>query len=397
MIPLFSSVRRLVTVGAAVVFATLLIGAYVASPQGSPQTGTAGASSGVTQATMRGIFTALTTAYSYSLDMEFFEDRHNRDTVVGSLEALVANTSALEEHGGGLDPSFDYLRRFLAGDADQALKRYTDRQYLGSQFVLNKLMENCATCHSRLPSDQAFETGAKFLKEANVSSMAPVDRVNIEIAARQFDNALSTYEEIFALPNMTEQGLRLIGGFEGYLKIAIGVKNDTTRPTRALEKFLQRDDVSAGLREEIRGWIGDLAALDLKAGAASPIETARRLVGDATVAKKPPAVRPELVRMVAANTLLHRYLQTLSTYDSEASEVYYRLAVTESRVSRSYWIAETDFLLEKAVRSAPKSDYARKAFAVLVDRSASVTPVSAYEDMEVPKVDIEELRRLVEG
>jgi hypothetical protein len=196
---------------------------------------------------------------------------------------------------------------------------------------------------------------------------------------------------------MTEQGLRLIGGFEGYLKIAIGVKNDTTRPTRALEKFLQRDDVSAGLREDVRTWITDLAAFDLKSGAASPLETARRLMGDAAVAKKPAPARPELVRMVAANTLLHRYLQTLSTYDSEASEVYYRLAVTESRVSRSYWIAETDFLLEKAVRSAPKSDYARKAFAVLVDRSASVTPVSAYEDMEVPKVDIEELRRLVEG
>ena len=397
MIRLFSSVRRLVTVGAAVVFAALLIGAYVAASQEAPQTATARASSGVTQATMRGIFTALTTAYSYSLDMEFFEDRHNRDTVVGSLEALVANTSALEEHGGGLDPSFDYLRRFLAGDADQALKRYTDRQYLGSQFVLNKLMENCATCHSRLPSDQAFETGAKFLKEANVSSMAPVDRVNIEIAARQFDNALSTYEEIFALPNMTEQGLRLIGGFEGYLKIAIGVKNDTTRPTRALEKFLQRDDVSAGLREEIRGWIGDLAALDLKAGAASPIETARRLVGDATVAKKPPAVRPELVRMVAANTLLHRHLQTLSSYDSEASEVYYLLAVTESRVSRSYWITETDFLLEKAVRSAPKSDYARKAFVVLSERATGAEPVGAYEGSATQKIDIEDLRTLVEG
>jgi hypothetical protein len=391
-------IRFLVPAGAAGVFGILIATSHIAASHEALKTAAAaGQSSGVTQATMRGIFNALTTSYSYSLDIDYFQDRHNRETVLASLEALVANTGALEEHGGGLDPSFDYLRRFLAGDADQALKRYTDRQYLGSQFVLNKLMENCATCHSRLPSDQAFETGAKFLKEANVSSMAPVDRVNIEIAARQFDNALSTYEEIFALPNMTEQGLRLIGGFEGYLKIAIGVKNDTTRPTRALEKFLQRDDVSAGLCEEIRGWIGDLVALDLKAGAASPLETARRLVGDATVDKKPPAVRPELVRMVAANTLLHRHLQTLSSYDSEASEVYYLLAVTESRVSRSYWIAETDFLLEKAVRSAPKSDYARKAFAVLVDRSASGTPVSAYEDMEVPKVDIEELRRLVEG
>jgi len=393
-----SSIRFLVSVGVAGVFAVLIAFAHVAAQQQASKTeATTGRSSGATQATMRGIFTALTSAYSYSLDMEFFEDRHNRDTVVGSLEALVANTSALEEHGGGLDPSFDYLRRFLAGDAEEALKRYQERQYLGSQFMLNKLMENCATCHTRLPSDQAFGTGAQFLKEANVSSMAPVDRVNIEIAARQFDRALSTYEEIFALPTMTEQGLRLIGAFEGYLKIAVGVRNDTARPSRALEKFLQRNDVTPGLREEIRGWIGDLAALDLKAGTASPLETARRLVGDATVAKKPPSSRPELVRMVAANTLLHRHLQTLSSYDAEASEVYYLLAVTESRVTRSYWIAETDFLLEKAVRSAPKSDYARKALSLLTDRVTGATPVGAYEGSAAPKIDIEELRKLVEG
>jgi hypothetical protein len=398
MIPSRSSIRLLVPVGVAAVFVALVAFAqFAVSQENSTKDPAASRSSGVTQATMRGIFTALTTSYTYSLDMDYFQDRHNRDAVIASLEALVANTSALEEHGGGLDPSFDYLRRFLAGDAEEALKRYQERQYFGTQFMLVKLMENCATCHSRLPSDQAFGTGAQFLKDARVGAMGPVDRVNIEIAARQFDKALSTYEEIFALPSMTSQGLQLIGAFEGYLKIAIGVRNDTARPSRTLENFLRREDVPAGLREVVQTWIKDLAALDLKAGTAAPFKTARELVGYAAVIRKPTSARPELVHMVAANTLLHRYLQTLSTYDSEASEVFYLLAVTESYVSRSYWIAETDFLLEKAVRSAPKSDFARKAFAVLADRSAVTAPPSAYEDMKVPKVDLEELRKLVEG
>jgi hypothetical protein len=392
------SIPRLAFALLAGAFAALLFGAHVAASQDAAKTRPPAArSSGVTQATMRGIFTALTTSYTYSLDMEYFQDRHNRDTVLASLEALVANTGAFEEHGGGLDPSFDYLRRFLAGDAEEALQRYRERQYLGSQFMLNKLMENCATCHSRLPSDQAFGTGAAFLESARVEALAPVDRVNIEIAARQFDKALSTYEEIFALPNMTAQGLQLIGAFEGYLKIAIGVRNDTERPRLALERFLRRDDLPAGLRDDVETWIKDLAALDLKAATASPLETARRLVGDAPVVSKPAPARPELVRMVAANVLLHRQFQTLSQHDDKASEAYYLLAVTESHVSRSYWIAETDFLLEKAVRSAPKSEFARKAFAVLADRSASGAPVSAYEDMKTPTVDIEELRKLVEG
>jgi len=391
-----ASIRFLV-IGAAAVFGGLIAAAHIAASQEALRTTPAAPSSSVTQATMRGIFTALTTSYKYSLDMNYFQDRHNRDTVLASLEALVANTGALEDHGGGLDPSFDYLRRFLAGDAEEALKRYRERQYLGSQFMLNKLMENCATCHSRLPSDQAFGTGAEFLDDARVEALAPVDRVNIEIAARQFDRALSTYEEIFTLPNMTAQGLQLIGAFEGYLKIALGVRNDTARPARALENFLKRGDVPAALREDVRAWITDLSSLDLGKATASPLETARGLIGGAEVVKKPASSRPELVRMVTANALLHRYLQTLSTYDEEASEAYYLLAVTESRVSRSYWIAETDFLLEKAVRSAPRSEFARKAFDVLLTRSAGGAPVGAYEDMESPKVDIEELRRLVEG
>jgi hypothetical protein len=392
------SIRLLVPIAAAAVFGALIARAQLSVSQENPANAPAATrSSGVTQATMRGIFNALTTSYTYSLDMDYFQDRHNRDTVLASLEALVANTGALEEHGGGLDPSFDYLRRFLAADAEEAMKRYQERQYFGAQFMLVKLMENCATCHSRLPSDQAFGTGAQFLDEARVEAMAPVDRVNIEIAARQFDRVLTTYEEIFALPNMTPQGLQLIGAFEGYLKISIGVRNDTARPARTLETYLLREDIPAGLRETVRTWIKDLAALDLTAGSAAPLRTARELAGYAAVIRKPTSPRPELVRMAAANTLLHRHLQTLSTYDSESSEVFYLLAVTESHLSRSYWIAETDFLLEKAVRSSPKSDFARKALAVLVDRASVTAPPSAYEGMKTPMVDIEELRKLVEG
>jgi hypothetical protein len=398
MIRFSSTIPRLVFVFLVGGLAALFFGTHTsASQDAAKKTPVEAPPSTVTQATMRGIFTALTESYKYSLDMNYFQDRHNRDTVLASLEALVANTSALENHGGGLDPSFDYLRRFLAEDAKEALERYNDRQYLGAQFMLTKLMENCATCHSRLPSSGTFATGAEFLKAANVESIAPVDRVNIEIAARQFDKALSTYEEIFELPNMTAQGLRLIGAFEGYLKIAIAVKNDTKRPALALEKYLRRGDVPPELREDVQAWIRDLATLNLAADEASPVESARRLVGDATVARKPPSPRPDLVRMIAANTILHRYLQALSPGESVASEIYYLLAVTESRVTKSFWISETDYLLEKAVRSAPKSEYGRKAFAVLVDRSTGTQPVSAYEGMPEQKIDIEALRKLVEG
>ena len=350
-----------------------------------------------TQATMRGIFTAFTTVYSYSLNMDYFSDPRNRDTVSVSLEALAANTKTLDDHGGGLDPSFGYVRRSLAADAEEASKRYKEGQYLGSQFMLNKLMENCATCHSRLPADEAIDIGADFLKKAEIEKLAPVDRVYVEIAARQFGRALATYEEILASPSIPAEGLDLIGAFEGYLKICIGVRNQTERPIRTFETFMERDDMPTDLKQQVGGWIGELKALDLSKAPGKELVLARSLAGDAPVLSRPPSDRSGLVRMVAANASLHQYLQSASSYDTEASEAYYLLAVTESHIARSYWINEIDYLLEQAVRSDPKSEYAEKALVVLEERSKSAPPAGAYQGRPTPPVNIEELRKLVEG
>jgi hypothetical protein len=349
----------------------------------------------VTRVTMRGIFTAFTNVYSYSLNMEYFSDRRNRETVSASLDALVANTSELRAHGGGLDRSFDYLRRTLASDAEEALKRYEEGEYLGSQFMLNKLMENCAMCHTRLSSDQAFEVGGEFLKKVRAHVLAPVDRVNVEVAARQFGAALATYEEILASSRIPAEGLMLTGAVEGYLRLCIGVRNETQRPARTFDALARRSDAPAELRRQAEAWIRDLGTLDLPKAKGHEIETARGLVGDAGVSNRPPQDRSDLVRMVAANSLIRRHLQSLSSYDDEGAEAFYLLAVTESRASRSYWSAEVDFLLEQAVRSAPKTEYARRALSALEERSKTPPPTTAFEGQQAPTIDIEELRKLV--
>jgi hypothetical protein len=383
--------RRLSVVVALCVFVGVL---WVNTQQAVSQD--AGDDSQITQATMRGIFSALTTAYTYSLDMEYFEDRHNRETITAALEALVLNTDALEDHGGGLDPSFDYLRRSLASDAEQALQRYQDRQFLGSQFMLSKLMENCATCHGRLPADQAFDTGAKFLQEANVAAIPPVDRVNIEIATRQFDNALETYEEIFALPRMTDQGLSLIGAFEGYFKLCIGVVGDPDRAMATLQTFIKRSDMPDDLRKQVGLWISALGSLDLASAQGKELETARALVGDAEimVRRAPNSYPDRLVEFVAASSLLHRYLQAASTYDDTIAEAYYLLAVAESQIARSFWISETAFLLEKSIRQAPKTESAAKAYRALKDYVKASKSTSGGDEMDI---DLDELQKLIQG
>ncbi len=117
------------------------------------------------QTTMRGIFFTLTMVYTYSLNPEAFEDPANNAQIQSGLQALVANSSELERHGSGLNPSYGYFRRSLVRDALDALARFNQGQYMGSRFVISKMTENCVSCHTKLPTQQKFDLGEEFVNK----------------------------------------------------------------------------------------------------------------------------------------------------------------------------------------------------------------------------------------
>lgn len=350
-----------------------------------------------TQATMRGIFITLTSAYKFSLDPEEFQDPANHMIIQGMLQALVANANELERHGGGLNPSFGYLRRSLARDANDALDRFNQGQYMGSRFVISKITENCVTCHTKLPAASDFDMGDEFMNELKIRKLPDVERVNIELAARQFDTVLNTYEKIFADPKMTAENLALLGAFENYLRVCIGALSDTGRPISTFETFNQRSDIGASQKKLVTVWIGDLQATDPYLAEGDMLATARGLIQKAESERKHPSDRSGLVDYVTATTLLHRFIETGPEDDLEVAEAYYLMGVAESRVTRSYWISETDFLLEQAIRKAPKSEIAKQAYEFLAEYTISGhLETSAREVSPELRANLEELRALIE-
>lgn len=351
-----------------------------------------------TQATMRGIFVTLSTAYHLSLDQEAFADAANRGRIKQSLEALVENTDELEDHGGGLDASFDYLRRSLSRDARDAAQRFDRGNYVGARFVLGKITENCVTCHTKLPAGQRFDLGAKFMEDLNAKELPPTARVNIEVATRQFDAALNTYEEILRDPDMSAPDMVLFGVFEAYLRIAIGALSDTKRPVAVFEALVRRDDMPKNVKHDATQWIEDLGNLELDALKGKELDTAREMIEHAKVETGSRSDRAHLVDFVASITLLHRFLKTGPTDALQLAETYYLLGVAESYVSRSYWISETDFLLEKAIRQAPQSEIAKKAYAFLVDYTKSGYKVAPARSVPPElQANLDELRGLIEN
>jgi len=349
-----------------------------------------------TRASMRGIFVTLSSAYVYSLDADAFSDPENRDQITLLLDALATNADQLEDHSTGLDPSFDYLKRSLSRDAHDALDRFKTKNYVGSRFVLSKITENCVTCHTKLPAGERFDVGAEFLQMANLQELPPSARVNLEIATRQFDDALNTYESMMSSPDMMPEDLALFSVFENYLKISIGALNDAERPAAALKTFAKRSDVPTSLGQDVQSWIQDLEGLKLDEYKGEELATARKMITEAMEHTKSRSDRSNLVDFIVSITLLHRYLATGPEDTVGTAEAYYLLGVAESFVARSYWISEVDFLIEKAIRLAPQSDVAKRALAFLEEYTESEYRVTQARAVpEELQTNLEELRKLV--
>lgn len=349
------------------------------------------------QTSMRGIFFTLTMVYTLSLDAEQYEDPVNNAQIHGGLQALVANASELERHGAGLNPSYGYFRRSLANDAQDALTRFNEGQYMGSRFVVGKMTENCVSCHTKLPYEQDFDLGAEFINKSKIRKLKPEERVQIELALRQFETALATYDELFAEPEMSPENLALLGAFSGSMRLCVGAMDDPQRAAATLKKYGRRADLSAMFKTQLDGWIDALESADMNAAAGNELASARELINTAEAARSNPADRSGLVDYIIGSTLLNRYVESNPSNETELAEAFYLMGVAESRINRSYWVSETDYLLDQAIRTAPKSEVARQAYAFLAEYTISAhAETSAREVSPDMRADLEELRKLIE-
>lgn len=353
-----------------------------------------------TQVTMQQLFRDLALVFRLSLEENRFEDASNRDEILASLYALAANAEQLEVHGRDADPSSEFFQRSLVRDANEAVMRFRQGQFQGTRFLIEQLIDNCFACHSRLPSDRTFQIGERFLEETPVETMTEESRARVQVAMRQFDDALDTYELLFASQELPASEIAATGAFEDYLRICLRVENDCERAVATFERFRRRPDVPLYLDDRLRGWSGDLERIGKKRAQAArdPLGCGRELIRDAQYQSAFPNDPKGTVGFMVASGCLHRYLETPPEDDHRLAEACYLLGVAESHVSPSYWQSQTEALLEKAIRTAPRSVYGRMAFNFLEEYTVSGYTGSAGVNIP-PDVEarLDELRSLVES
>ncbi len=348
-----------------------------------------------TRAAMARIFESMRVLLPLSVDGEAFASPEHRAQIEGALRQLRQNAALVGHHAGGRADEFRFLGRSLERDALEALERFEHGRYEAAAFLVRDATENCIACHARLPSPGDSPLAEHFVESTALRSLPPEERAKLQIATRRFDDALVTLEALIASPGSHPAELLL--PVTDYLTVAIRVKGDPKRPVPVLERFAARPDLWRHLRIDVLQWIRSLRDLEEELTAEPSLARGRRLIDEAKHVIRFPADRGALVHYVVASSVLERYLAAGPASDRDAAEASYLLGLALSRIETGFWISQADFLLENAIRRAPREPFAESAYALLEEEVVLAYSGSAGVNIP-PEVEarLTELRRLID-
>jgi len=318
-----------------------------------------------TRATMRQIVESLTFVLPLSLSDEPFADPAQHQAILDALDSLAKNGAELEHHVQSRDVGFTFLSRSLSRDMREIRDRYAAGHVSEARFLLLEVSDHCAACHSRLPDSREHPIGSRLVDDPRVAALDLDQRVELEVATRQFERAIESYEILFADPGFSPAELDLHGHIDGYLEVVVRVQSDPARALRTFNRLAQRKDLPAALRENIGAWMASLRALEGRTPGDSPLSDARELIAQAQDPARYPDDRSALVTYLFASGLLNRFTATPGVSTAKLGEACYLLGVIESRIGRSFWLSQTEFYLEQAILLAPERAFANDAYELL--------------------------------
>lgn len=351
-----------------------------------------------TRARMDGIFESIRVLLPLSLDEGALRDPQRRAEIQAALDALAADGAALADHGRGRDAGFGFLSRSLARDTRDIRDRFAAGRPAEARFLLLQLTDDCVACHSRLPSSEKFPDGAAFVSREQIASLPLEQRAVLELATRQFDRALASYERLFAAPDRDPSSFDLEGHLDDYLELCLRVEDDPARALRSFETLRTRGDLSESLRNNLDSWIAALRRMEADPPQGPPLEMAAGLIALGESHSRFPADRRALVEYVAASGILHRSVASREPTDPELGRAYYLLGVVESRTGRSLWLSQAEHYLEASIRLGPDQPWAPDAYALLEEFVAAGYSGSSGEHVPADvQQRLDELRGLIEA
>ena len=325
--------------------------------------------------TMNQIFEVVRVLLPLVTDAERFADPAQRETIREQLSALAAATDQLDRHTEEASAGLRGLSGSLGDFVDRANQEFERGQVEAARRSLTFAMQTCVGCHSRKPSARRFQLAERLTEGDWMGQLTPLSSAHVQVMLRRFDEALTTWENVFADPAIAPGDLDFSGALDDYLTSAIRGTREYARARSALVAFSRRADLPTYLETLVRQWIASLASLEKEKHLPRTLSRARTLIERGRELASWPNQRGGLVYDLAASSILNEIAdatrdrmalgEEIDLEKAQLAEALYLLGAADSRTEGVVWLSRTIDHLAAAIRIDPHGPFAAKAFALL--------------------------------
>lgn len=330
--------------------------------------------------TMRIVFDEMKVLIPLSLSESQWSDPKSRTQILESLDRLERAADTLERHGRSREVGFDELALNLARDLREVREHYREGAYDEARFFLTGSLQNCVSCHIRLPYERSFPLADQLIDRVEVQRLDPREKAWLFVTVRRFEAALTVWEALMRDPAISVAQLDAGGVLVDYLNVVLRVRSDVPRASRELTALAKRSDLPVYLERRLREWRSALDSLESKKfgpGTKPSLELGASLAEEAGTISEAPFGRDGLIQDLAAASQLVRWLEmdrarregvTKNATRRErldTARAYYWLGVVEERSLDGFWVSLSERHLEAAIRSDPKGPFAERSYARL--------------------------------
>lgn len=370
----------------------LIVLSVAAAPVASGQT-----NDPETMKIMNSIFDSIRVLLPLSFDPAKFQAKENQKVIAENLDLMARSAQNLDAHGRSLESGFRYMSTLFASDINQIRNWYKNGRYDGARFYLHNVVDRCVECHAKMQAQQNFPRSGDFFKLVDATTLPLLELARLQVATRQFDASLDTYEKFLASSGSAKEISFGRDVFTDYLKIVLRVKRDYPRAKKTLESFRLRKDLPAYLLKAVEVWVADIQEIHDKGMLGkNDLASAKKSIEFAKSRMDYPTDRSGLVYYTLASGLLQEIVKDLKRADLERAEAYYYLGITELMLTNSLWASGSQPYFETAIRLAPKSRFAEDAYGIIEEQVyLAFTGSSGVHVPEDLRLWLEELRKFL--
>jgi hypothetical protein len=361
--------------------------------------------------TMRIVFDEMKVLIPLSLSETEWSDPKNRTQILEALDRLERAADTLERHGRSREVGFDELALNLARDLREVQEHYRGGAFDEARFFLTGSLQNCVSCHIRLPYERSFPLADQLIDQVEIQKLDPREKAWLFVTVRRFEAALTIWEALMRDPEVSPAQLDAGGVLVDYLNVVLRVRSDVPRASRELAAFSKRSNLPVYLERRLREWRSALDSLEAKKfgpDTTPSVDLGASLAEEAGKVSEGPFGRDGLIQDLAAASQLVRWLEidrarrervTKNPTDSERLETaraYYWLGVVETRSLDGFWVSLSERHFEAAIRSDPTGPFAERAYARLEE--AQVLGYGGASGDHLPSdvwTNLKELRELI--